>query len=418
MAVRRSKRPPATGRAVAEANGRPAAAHLLQPDLRGALELVLEMMAIPGRSGQEGAVQKFVTDHLRSAGIPEGAIRTDQAHRRSVLPGEVGNLVVRLPGTASAPRRMLMAHLDTVPICIGSRPKVQGNWISSADPNTGLGGDDRAGAAVLLATALAIARHGLPHPPLTFLWTVQEEAGLHGAHHVQTALLGKPRLAFNWDGGPAEKLTIGATGGYRMLIDVHGIASHAGGAPERGVSAIAIASLAIADLVRGGWHGEVLRGRRRGTSNVGVVEGGQATNVVTPHVQLKAEARSHDPKFRANIIKAYERAFRRAAAEVRSAAGKRGHVDIEGRLDYESFRLADDDASLLAAEAAIRQAGGQPVRAVSNGGLDANWMTAHGIPTVTLGCGQVDIHTTSEKLDISAFQTACRVALALATATP
>jgi tripeptide aminopeptidase len=43
-------------------------------------------------------------------------------------------------------------------------------------------------------------------------------------------------------------------------------------------------------------------------------------------------------------------------------------------------------------------------------------MTAHGVPTVTLGCGQMNPHTTSERLDVAAFQTACRVALRLATA--
>ena len=46
---------------------------------------------------------------------------------------------------------------------------------------------------------------------------------------------------------------------------------------------------------------------------------------------------------------------------------------------------------------------------------DANWLNAHGIPTVTLGCGQMNIHTTSEMLDLAAFRDACRVALWLAT---
>ena len=59
------------------------------------------------------------------------------------------------------------------------------------------------------------------------------------------AELGKPKLAFNFDGGSSEKLTLGATGGYRMQIDISGLASHAGGAPEAGVSAIAIAALAF-----------------------------------------------------------------------------------------------------------------------------------------------------------------------------
>ena len=46
---------------------------------------------------------------------------------------------------------------------------------------------------------------------------------------------------------------------------------------------------------------------------------------------------------------------------------------------------------------------------------DANWMAANGIPTVTLGCGQIDIHTTREQLDLNAFEAACAVALRLAT---
>jgi tripeptide aminopeptidase len=37
------------------------------------------------------------------------------------------------------------------------------------------------------------------------------------------------------------------------------------------------------------------------------------------------------------------------------------------------------------------------------------------VPTVTLGCGQHDIHTTDEWLDVDAFEQACRIALRLAT---
>lgn len=388
---------------------------VLEPDLAEATDLVMQLMAIRGTSGQEGAVARFITDQLFAAGADPAALRTDNAHQHTPLAGDSGNLVLQLAGTRPGPRRLLMAHMDTVPICVGSQPVRHGDMVRSANPATGLGGDDRSGAAVVLSTALALLRSQVPHPPLTFLWTIQEEVGLYGARHAQLGLLGRPKLAFNWDGGAAEKLSIGATGGYRMQIHITGLASHAGGAPEQGVSAIAIAALAIADLVENGWHGDVRKGKRRGTSNVGVIHGGQATNVVTDHVDIKAEARSHDPKFRARIVQAIERAFQKAARRVRSASGVRGRVDFEGRLDYEAFRLPDDEPAVLAAEAAIRSIGLEPLRAVSNGGLDANWMTAHGIPTVTLGCGQLNIHTTSEQLDLKAFQSACRVALRLAT---
>ncbi|HVT26840.1 MAG TPA: M20/M25/M40 family metallo-hydrolase [Lacipirellulaceae bacterium] len=380
-----------------------------------ALRLVMEMMAISGRSGEEAAVLDFIRGKLTDAGVSSNALAFDDADRRTPIGGQVGNLVLKLSGTVRGPRRMLAAHVDTVPICVGSRPVRKGKYILSADKNTGLGADDRAGAAILLVTVLAIVRSKLAHPPLTFLWTVQEEVGLFGARFVRTSKLGKPQLAFNFDGGAAHVLKIGATGGYRMTIDIEGIASHAGNHPEEGVSAIAIASLAIADLVQHGWHGLIAKDGSTGTSNVGIIQGGEATNVVTDHVRLRAEARSHEPKFRQRIVKEIEHAFQRSASAVRNTAGKTGRVKFEGALDYDSFRLRSTEPCVAAAAAAIEAEKLTPELAITNGGLDANWFTAHGFPTVTLGCGQRNIHTAREQLDIGEFHRARRIALRLAT---
>jgi tripeptide aminopeptidase len=382
--------------------------------LKHAESLVLDLLTIPGPSGQEGQIMKAVNQRLREAGAPREAIRIDSVPS-SPVSGEAGNLVLRLPGTRPGKRRLLMAHVDTVPLCQGARPVRRGRYVVPADKHTALGADDRAGTAVVLAVATEILRRGLPHPPLCFLWTVQEEIGLHGARHARLGLLGRPQLAFNFDGGEAGKLTVGATGGYRMEIRVHGRASHAGVVPERGVSAIAIAALAIAELHRNGWHGRIEKADHTGTSNIGVIRGGDATNVVTPEVELRAEARSHDPVFRGRIIRAIEEAFEKAARAVRNTDGDCGRVEIDGRLDYESFRLAANEPCVLAAEEAVRACGGTPMRNISNGGLDANWMTARGIPTVTLGCGQENVHTTAERLNLAEFRRACEVALRLAT---
>jgi len=386
----------------------------MKPDQKRAEKVLVDLLSISGVSGRESRVLDFIVERLRAAGVPQSAIEFDQAHRRSRHGGEVGNLVCRLPGTFRGPRRMLMAHADTVPLCEGARPVRRGRLLVPADRHTALGADDRAGCAVVLSTALEILRKKLPHPPLTLLWTVQEETGLHGARHVKLGMLRRPRLAFNFDGGSAEKLTVGATGGYRMEIRVTGIASHAGGAPEDGVSAIAVASLAVAELHRQGWHGRIEKNGRRGTSNVGAIRGGEATNVVTPEVALAAEARSHDPAFRARIVREIERTFRRAVRSIRNREGVFGDVHFQGRVDYDSFMLPDDDPNILEAERAVRSAGGEPLRAISDGGVDANWMTARGVPTVTLGCGQAGAHTTDERLDLDIFARACQIALHLA----
>jgi tripeptide aminopeptidase len=383
-------------------------------DPQRALDLILEMLPIPGLSGHEGEIVEFITKKLRDAGVPTGSIMTDDVNRRSPLGGDVGNLICKLPGSLRGPRRLLVAHVDTVPLCFGTRPVVKNGFVTSGNPETGLGADNRSGASAILNAALEIVRNRLPHPPLTFFWPVQEEVGLYGARFVKPAVLGQPKLCFNWDGNAPHRITVGATGAYRMTIEVDGVASHAGVAPEKGTSAIAIASLAIADLQSHGWHGLVEKGKHRGTSNVGVIAGGNATNVVTPHVTVRAEARSHDPKFRKQLVQVFQRAFTQAASRVRNDRGVQGTVEFEADLHYESFRLSEDEPSVLAAQHVISGLGMSPNLKISNGGLDANWLSARGMPTVTLGAGQQEVHTVNERLDIAAFLQGCRVALALA----
>lgn len=372
-------------------------------------------MAIRGKSCEEAGVVDSIRQELLSAGLPESSIATDQAHKKSPVGGETGNLIVTLPGTRRGPRRLLMAHLDTVPLCVGSRPVLAGNTISSSDPETALGGDDRAGASVVLTTLLEIVRQRLPHPPLTFFWPVQEEIGLYGARFVSLPKLGHPRLCFNWDGGSASQACIGATGSYDLQIEIDGIASHAGVHPEGGVSAIAIAGLAIADLQQNGWHGLIQKGKKSGTSNIGFVSGGEATNVVTPYVRLRAEVRSHDRVFRKRLLSEFQKAFARAARAVTNDRGKSGRIRFSADLKYESFQLSETEPCVKEVLRAVAAVGLNAAVRISNGGLDANWLSARGLPTVTLGCGQQDVHTVNETLNVVDYLNACRIGLLLAT---
>lgn len=413
MATSKPSRP-VKSKSTAASLRQPAVSAVPTPDLAAARKLVLDLLAIPGVSGDEKAIAERIVHHLKAAGCPASAIHFDNAHTKTPIKGNVGNLIVKLPGTVPGPRRLFMAHMDTVPVCVGAKPVVAGRYVKSADPTTGLGADDRGGIGVVLTTALEVLRRGLPCPPLTFLFGIQEEVGLYGARYVSAADLGKPGLAFNFDGGAVEKITVGATGGYRMDVAIEGMPSHAGVAPEKGISAIAIASLAVADLVEHGWHGLIEKEGKRGTSNVGVIHSGAATNVVAESAHLRVEARSHDSAFRKKIVKAIETAFKDAAKRVKNAAGKCGKVVCDGHLDYEAFRLGDDEPCVVAAIEAVRAVGLKPRTEVSNGGLDANWMAVNGVPTVTLGCGQMEIHTTKEQLDLEAYETACTVALRLA----
>ncbi len=382
---------------------------MIEINQKRAIELVSSLMAIPGKSCEETRIAEAVIAFLRELGVPQSCISFDTAHRRSPAGGEIGNLIVRMPGDRSKKRIMLSAHLDTVPICVGCQPQRQRGVIRSADPATGLGADDRAGVAAALTAFAEAKATGQALPPITLCFFVQEEIGLHGSRYMTISKLGKPDWALNFDGGNPYKMTIGATGGERMKISLRGIPAHAGLAPEEGASALYAAANAIAMLGQEKWLGRVRRPGKQGTSNVGVVRGGNATNVVAPEAEILAEARSHDGAFRTQIADAIENAFRKAAKRTKNKGGQCVDAIVERRVDYEAFRLDAKSPVVRLAKQAIQATGVKPQTAISNGGVDANWLVKHGIPTVTVGCGQRDVHTNKETLDIHDFVAACTI---------
>jgi tripeptide aminopeptidase len=132
-------------------------------------------------------------------------------------------------------------------------------------------------------------------------------------------------------------------------------------------------------------------------------------------LEVRAEVRAHEPAFRRRLVAAWRRAFERAARRVKSSKGKRGRVEFRAIPKYESFRLPEDHPAVREAMSAVRAAGLDPHAGLAIGGLDANWMTARGIPTVTMGAGLHNPHQFGEHLDVGEYLAACRVALVLAT---
>ena len=386
-----------------------------------AVGYLLRFLAVEGTTGNERAIGEEIAAALRELDVPAEAIRDDGAHQRIPVPTQAGNLVVHVPGDASLPRRMLSCHRDTVPLCAGAKPVLQGDRIVPAGA-TALGGDDRTGVACLVTMLATLRRERIAHPPLTLLFTVREESGLWGARHVDVGMLGAPALAFNCDGSAPAVLTVGAVGAARWECEIAGKAAHAGLHPEDGISAPMVASLALGSARRRGWFGRIRRPGGAGTSNVGTLAGrdggrvGGATNVVTDYVKVEGEARSHDARFVPRIADAWRRAFAGAAAALPNAAGATAEVTFTSRIQYHPFRLDPDSEPVRFAAERARALGLEPELRVSDGGLDANWLTHHGIPTVTFGAGQRGIHTIEEHVEVADYLAGCRLAVELARA--
>jgi tripeptide aminopeptidase len=387
-------------------------------DESDSVRTVMNLLRIEGTTGRELAVVRHLRSELLRAGVAVSRIRMDRAFRRFPMPAQAGNLMADIPGRgalAGAEPRLFCAHMDTVGLAAGARPRRRGRRIVAAG-RTALGADDRSGCGVLLTLARTLRRTKADHRPLVLLFTAAEETGLWGSRYAEARLLKKCEMGFSYDGGDPAELVVAAPSSDKFTVVVRGRASHAGVHPEKGVSAAAVFAEAHSRLADAGWLGRVDKGRQEGTANIGMVRGGEATNVVMAELRAEGEARSYSARFLTMILKKIRSEFERAAKRRRSSDGRRARVSFARQSIYRTFDLGEGSPVVAEAARAVKAAGLRPKTVRQFGGLDANWLNAHGLPTVTLGTGAHDPHQVGEWLDVREYVKGCEVAVRLATA--
>lgn len=384
-----------------------------------AVKDLLDLLPIEGPPTKEGQVAATLRQKLIKIGIPAVQIIHDNAHKQSEYGGEVGNLIVRMDGHRIGPRLMFSTHMDTVPIAVGCQPRLEHekNRIVNDAKDCALGGDNRLGCAVLLHLTRTLVQRKGNHPPITLVFFIQEEVGLVGARGLDLSQLGDPipAMCFNLDGGRVDQFVTSVTGTQRFTIDLMGIASHAGARPAEGLSAAVIAAHAVAELDSNGWHGHIEKPAGVGSANVGIVNGGQGSNVVMPEMSILAEARSHDPTFRKQIIEKWQTTFSNTAQRLTNSHGQTGTVSFGPGPTYESFALDENEPTVQTILKAAKVCNIDAELVSNDGGMDANWIVAHGIPAVTIGAGQRDVHKPDEWIDLGDFEKACQLMVMVAT---
>ena len=126
---------------------------------------LLDLLKVEGLSGREATVAAAIREKFIAAGCRPSWIRHDRVNRQ--IPDgdwggwEIGNLIVKIPGTIRAPRRLFMGHMDTVPLCRGAVPIKKGNRIVSKG-DTALGGDNRTACAALVTMVETLLKSEAP----------------------------------------------------------------------------------------------------------------------------------------------------------------------------------------------------------------------------------------------------------------
>lgn len=345
------------------------------------LNTFLELVAIDSPSGQEAAIGAELAQRFAALG---GQTTRD----------EHGNLIVRWPAGAGE-WLMLSAHMDTVGTDTGIKPQIRDGVIYS-DGTTILGGDDKSGVAAILEVVRSLRESGQRHPPLEVVISVGEEQSLRGAKLLDKAQLRARRGYVLDSGGAIGTIVVSAPSQDSLRVTVFGRKAHAGSEPERGINAIRVASEAIAAMPLGRIDPET-------TANIGVIEGGVATNIVPDEVRIRGEARSRDDVKLAAQTAAMVAAFQDAAER----HGARAEVKLT--RSYTGYRLTAENGVVAAAIAAAGRLGFPVNLKATGGGSDANIYAESGITCVVLSTGMADVHTTGEHIAIADMVNAARL---------
>ena len=381
---------------------------------------VIELLSIEGITGQEKKIAYAVKDKLINYGVPEEYIFFDNANKKIPLPTETGNLIVKLPGTKTGDRVLFSTHLDTVSLCKGAEPILADNKIIS-NTETALGADNRGGVGCLVNMLKYIFRNEIDYYPMTILFTVREESGLWGARNISIEDLGYPKMGFNTDGSSPYQIMTSAVGAERWSVEIYGKGSHAGVAPEKGISSTIIASIALSNIYNEGWFGKINKNGKEGTSNIGYYGdqngncAGSSTNQVTDYVKINGESRSMHQDFISEITEQYEKHFIAASNLVRDSENKKATIKFKKSIDYYPFKLDDNLEVIKIIKDSANKIGIKSSNVQVNGGLDANWLIRNGIPTITFGNGHYNPHSLEEYLDIKEYLDSCRLAISIAT---
>tara|TARA_Y100000590_G_scaffold73799_2_gene81306 strand:- start:289 stop:1368 length:1080 start_codon:yes stop_codon:yes gene_type:complete len=330
-----------------------------------------DIAKIDSPSGEEEEMAKDISSRLESLGF-------------TTMRDDYGNLVA----TDGRPNPILLsAHLDTVEPGRGIKPSVDGDKIVS-DGTTILGGDCKAGVSAILEALESVMEDGIEFHPVELAFTREEEIGLVGARNLDFSLItAKEAIVFDGE-GPVSQITASSPTYVGFDIEITGRAAHAGVEPEKGLSAIRIASEIITRLPQG-------RLDETTTVNVGTIEGGTVRNAVPESTTIRGEFRSTNletlDELRVQItdaVKEVEKLFPEATID--------NHLHVE----FETYTLTDEDPATMRVKKTLRGLGLEPTMKPSGGGTDGNVFRLNGISSVVVGMADHGMHTVREYVTI------------------
>ena len=269
----------------------------------------------------------------------------------------------------------------------------RGHRLVVTDGQTLLGGDDKAGIAVIMEALARIASGDRPHGRIAVAFTPDEEIG-RGTDHFDLDAFGCD-YAYTVDGGALGELEYENFNAARATVSVTGTPIHPGSAKGRMRNAVRIAAeldalLPPAELPE---LTEGYEGFHHLLSLRGDVASATAVYLIRDHDDGKFEEKKET--------------FRRVAATLNERYG-RGTVALEITDSYYNMRRVIDAAphTVMRARAAMHAMGISPIERPIRGGTDGAMLSLRGLPCPNLGMGEENPHSAYEFVSLDDMERA------------
>ena len=346
--------------------------HQINPSHR-LVELFLKLIKIDGISRHELEVQKYLVNFLTNLGLKPVV---DNAGDK--VDGNTGNIICKI---GSGGDFVVVSHMDTAASTKNIKPQILNDRIKT-DENTILGADNRAGIAVIIYNLEQMIHNNVKIKDFTLCFTICEENNIEGGKHLilPNTITNGYVIDSSLRPGKFIHRTYGALG---LIIKITGKAAHSGLHPEDGISAIYTASLAISKLKLG-------RVNKTTTANLGIINGGEAINVIPETVEIVGEIRSQ----KVEDVKALSEEFKRHFEIACKNTGAK--LDFQSQWDFLPYYVPEDSEVFQNTENIINKIGLKSEPTLSAGGSDANPLNTKGINAVNIGIGAQNPHSHDE----------------------
>jgi glutamate carboxypeptidase len=295
---------------------------------------------------------------------------------------------IDFPGQLQVKPILLLGHFDTV-YPLGTLATMPCHVAGDRMHGPGVL-DMKSGIALMLYAIAALQTwHGALPRPVTVFLVSDEEVGSYSSRAITEALAKESAAVLVLEpAGPRGSVKTARKGVGEYILNVKGVAAHAGLDPGKGHSAILELARQITVVSK-------LNDLQRGLSvNPGVIRGGTRTNVIAAEATIEIDVRIKQAKQAA----ALDRKFRTL-----KPFDKHCKLSIEGGINRMPMeRTAGVAALYKKAQAIAKQIDWKLEEAAVGGGSDGNFTAGMGIPTLDgMGGDGHGAHAVHEHIVIS-----------------